>query len=183
MLEVEVKIKTDIEKIASQLEALGFVRRMAEYEKDVYYNGKHEDLREQDKALRIREYRNVDLSSSRYLMNYKGPKVDDITMSREEIEFEIPSLEEGEKLFTGLGFFKAGGVEKTRICYTKSKITCCLDTVTDLGQFLEVEIVTSEDKYDEALVEIENLLNQLGLRIEDTIRESYLCMLQKNDKN
>jgi len=100
-------------------------------------------------------------------------------MTRKETEFTIPSFIEGESLLNGLGYFAAGRVEKERTHYAKDNITCCLDTVTNLGEFLEIEIIAGEEEYDLAICKINDLLNKLGLRMEDTIRHSYLSMLME----
>lgn len=179
MLEVEVKIKTDIDIISKKLLSLGFKKAKEIYEKDTYFNGKYIDLKKEDKALRIREYREKGNELGHFILNYKGPKIDNSTMTREETEFEIPSYEDGESVLNGLGLFPAGYVEKIRNTYVKEDITCCLDRVTELGEFVEVEIITHEAGYESALSRIEGLLKMLGLDMQDTIRESYLCMLQK----
>lgn len=182
MLEVEVKIKADNEDISKKLTKLGFVKGPTVYEKDVYFNGEHKDLKAEDKALRIREYRDFAEGKSHFILNFKGPKIDSITMTREETEFEIPSFESGEKLFYGLGFFKAGEVEKVRTHYDKDGIECCLDKVTGLGEFLEIEIMAKEAAYDDAIGKIKELLAELKLSMETSVRKSYLSMLQAENK-
>lgn len=179
MLEVEVKIRADLAVIEPLLTKLGFAGGSSEYERDVYFNGNKTDLKADDKALRIRENRNPVTGETSFTMNYKGPKVDNATMTRAETEFEIPSFEAGETMLNGLGFFAAGEVEKVRVHYMKDGITCCLDTVTSLGQFLEIEIMAEKDEYETALLRIRKLMKRLGLDMNDTVRESYLCMLSK----
>lgn len=176
-LEIEVKVKISHENLENTLEHLGFTKGTTVYEKDTYFNSAHLDLKEADKALRIREHRNLDTAETSFTLNFKGPKLDKSTMTREETEFEIPSFSHGELLFNGLGFFAAGGVEKKRIHYTKDEITCCLDEVTGLGEFLEIEIVAPGSRYDEAIEKIKALLQTLGLSMADTVRHSYLSML------
>ena len=177
MLEVEVKIKTDLDAIERKLIEMGFVRGTTAYEYDTYYNGKLVDLKTADKALRIRLHKDVDTGRVKYVLNFKGPKLDDTTMTREETQFEVPSMEAGETVINGLGYFAAGNVEKTRIHYKSGDITCCLDSVTGLGDFLEIEIMAGEADYDGAVAKIEKLLDELGVSMADTVRESYLCML------
>lgn len=179
MLEVEVKIKVCLKDVMTKLSELGFVKGSVEYEKDVYFNSDNYDLKAADKALRIRQHRNKLTGKQNFVMNFKGPKVDETTMTREETEFDIPDFEHGEKLFNGLGFYAAGVVEKNRIHYSKGKITCCLDTVTGLGEFLEIEILAEDKDYDKAVEIIKDLLSKLGLNMEDTIRHSYLSMLNE----
>ena len=179
MLEVEVKIKADIKNTEEELISLGFLKGTFVYEYDTYYNGDMVDLKETDKALRIREHKDIDTGKVKYVLNFKGPKIDDSTMSREETQFEIPAFEHGNTVLTGLGYHPAGNVEKTRIHYHKDDITCCLDNVTGLGGYLEVEIMAEdENAYSEALKKISSLLAELGFSMGDTVRHSYLSMLE-----
>ena len=178
MLEVEVKVKTKLDKAEILLQNLNFTKGTTVYEKDTYYNSKQLDLKEADKALRIREHRDIDLKDTIFILNFKGPKIDTTTMTREESEFEVPNFETCEKMLNGLGFFATGNVEKTRIHYKKDNVTCCLDSVTNLGEFLEIEIMAEESEYDVAISKIKDLLGKLGLGMSDTIRKSYLSMLE-----
>ena len=55
----------------------------------------------------------------------------------------------------------------------------CLDQVEDLGDFLELEIVVSEENEKaDALNKIISLLHDFGYGADDIIRTSYLSMLQ-----
>lgn len=177
MLEVEVKIKIEKANIEEKLTDLGFIKESSVYELDTYFNSEMMDLKKADKALRIRKHKDIDSGEINYVLNFKGPKVDDITMTRQETEFEIPSFSDGELVLNGLGFYAAGNVEKTRTHYIKEEITCCLDSVIGLGDFLEIEIMAEEKDYDTAINNIDELLKKLGLSMEDTINSSYLCML------
>lgn len=179
MLEVEVKVKIEQEQFADKLKRLGFVSTKGKYEKDIYFNGKQTNLKKEDKALRIRESRDLQTNLTRYELNYKGPKLDNISMTRSEVEITIPSMDEIKIMLNGLGFYEAGSVEKVRSYYTRENITCCLDKVTGLGDYLEIEIVTTKDKYNEAISRIQKLLEEMDLSMDDTVRSSYLSMLER----
>ena len=179
MLEVEVKLHIANVAATSFLEERGFLRGESVYEHDFYFNGTEKDLRKEDKALRVREHRNLDTKETVFSMNYKGPKLDQTTMTRREVEFSIPELEQGKQMLEGLGFLVAGEVEKRRIYYHKGEVTCCVDQVTGLGEFLEIEILAAEEEYESALEQIQELLGELGYTLNDTIRKSYLSMLMK----
>lgn len=70
-------------------------------------------------------------------------------------------------------------VKKTRQEYTFDQMTACIDQVQDLGDFFELEMVITEDKNkDDALGQIEKMLQRLGYSLKDTTRNSYLSMLQ-----
>jgi len=183
MLEVEVKVKVNSSFAKDKLVSLGFIEDVSLYERDVYFNSESNDLRKADKALRIRECRNLDLDITEYELNYKGAKIDNSTMTREETEFIIPSFSHGERLLNGLGYFAAGSVEKRRTHFVKDGITCCIDNVAGLGEFLEIEILADDESaYDEAIKKISVVLNSLNLEMEDTIRHSYLSMLDGQSK-
>ena len=71
-------------------------------------------------------------------------------------------------------------VVKDRLMLQKDSMTACLDSVHSLGDFLELEIlVAGEEERPDALYRIEKLLNYLGYQVSDTVRTSYLSMLQK----
>lgn len=53
-----------------------------------------------------------------------------------------------------------------------------LDGRTMTRKELEI-LVSSEEEKDAALTQIENILDSLGYQISDTVRTSYLSMLQK----
>ena len=58
-------------------------------------------------------------------------------------------------------------------------MTACLDSVHGLGDFLELEVLTDrEEKRKQALGRIEDILEKLGYKISNTVRTSYLSMLQ-----
>ena len=182
MLEVEVKIRTDLTECRRRLSELGFSEGTTVYERDTYYNGRSTDLPSEDKALRIREHRDLTKGETSYVLNFKGPRLDKVTMTREETQFEVPTFSHGDKVLRGLGFEPAGGVEKTRVHFQKEEIVCCLDKVTDLGDFLEVEILAEDEEgYRIAVGKIEALLSALGLKLAETLRDSYLTMLMKKE--
>ena len=69
-------------------------------------------------------------------------------------------------------------VEKVRHYFHRGRLTACVDQVTGLGDFLELEILTeSEEGRSAALTEIEEVLRQIGHSMEDTTRISYLSQL------
>ena len=101
-------------------------------------------------------------------------------MSRRELETQIADAETGIQIFEALGFqMVPPKVSKIRQEYRFEKMTACIDQVQNLGDFLELEIVIQEgENKDEALEQIENVLQNLGYSLKDTVRNSYLSMLQ-----
>ncbi|MBN2014614.1 MAG: class IV adenylate cyclase [Candidatus Altiarchaeota archaeon] len=135
MLEVEVKAAGS--NLESKLIGLGGELLRAEGQEDLYSGSFWRDLRKSDEALRVRT------ANGRYVLTYKGPKVDLETKTREEVNSPVSN----EIIDINVG---------------------------GLGDFIEVESESLSVKG-----KIFELLEGLGIRREDTIRESYLELLEK----
>ena len=129
-------------------------------------------------ALRVRQIRNVDTDEISAVITYKGKKLDDRSMAREELELEIPDAEVGKTLLQRIGFYSVPVLEKKRWYFRRNEMTACVDQVTGLGDYLELEIIVeTEAEREGALQRIENVLVSLGHSMKDTTRHSYLSML------
>ena len=184
MIEIEVKImiSSDIVDLFETLELDGFrhVCRMEEY--DQYYNAPDHDFRQTGEAMRLRKSRNMDTGHEEITWNYKGSRLDTISMTRKEFETSIGSYETGQKILDSLGFLKQIPVHKKRIYLTKNDITVCLDHVDGLGQFMEIEILAdSDDQYEDCMARISQVLDLTGYTMDDSITRSYLSMLQDKE--
>lgn len=181
-IEVEVKIPIeDFESVYLRLGEAGFVHTRTRKEEDVYFNSLYYDLKERDKALRIR--RTIDLETKRRWaeLNCKGPKLDTVSMSRKEVEIPIEDPDAMESILNEIGFLKVEhSVEKLRYYFMKDRVTAALDRVEGLGDFLELEIMEQgEAVREQCLEEIEGLMETLGYKMQDTVRRSYLSMLME----
>lgn len=185
-VEVEVKIPVcGLEDIIKRLEQCGFCLAGTCREEDVYYNSVHYDLRGQDKALRIRRITDLDTGKTQAEFNCKGPKLDQVSVSRTELEMRLETPEILERILEELGFLPVPcAVRKIRFTYTRGRITAAVDQVEGLGDYLELEIIgQGEDQRSACLKEIELAMKELGYEQKDTIRTSYLSMLQKKEKS
>lgn len=59
-------------------------------------------MREHDKALRIRKTENPDTKEVKAQLNCKGPKLDQVSMTRKETEIEIQEPERMEEILAEL---------------------------------------------------------------------------------
>ena len=116
MIEVEVKIPIEnIEKIKQKLLETGFIYQKTVVETDTYFTSDHYDMRKKDKALRIRKTENLDTGEVKAQLNCKGPKLDQVSMTRKETEIDIYEPEKMEDILKELEFYPAScRVEKTR---------------------------------------------------------------------
>ena len=158
-VEVEIKLKIeDPEQLIEKLEGLGFIKGEQLLESDTYFTSENHDFVKLGEALRVR--------------------LDDRSMAREELELEIPDAEVGKTLLQRIGFYSVPVLEKKRWYFRRNEMTACVDQVTGLGDYLELEImVETEAEREGALQRIENALVSLGYSMKDTTRHSYLSML------
>ena len=170
MIEVEIKVRIkNKEEISEKLKKLGFKFIKKKFQEDIYFNGIDRDFRKTDEALRIRD------DNGTYYVTYKGPKIDRISKTREEIEVRIDDKEKMRMIFKRLGFREVRPIRKVREIYKKDDITASIDDVEGLGLFLELEKnIYNINEKDEALKELMEILKALNISKDNTIRKSYL---------
>jgi len=170
MIEVEIKVRIkNKDEIAERLKKLGFKFIKRKFQEDIYFNGIDRDFRKTDEALRIRD------EDGTYYVTYKGPKIDKVSKTREEIEVKIDDKEKMRLIFKKLGFKEVRPIRKVREIYKKEDITASIDDVEGLGLFLELEKnIYNINEKDEALKELMETLKALNISKDNTIRKSYL---------
>jgi adenylate cyclase class 2 len=185
MIEVELKVKfekNDIPNFIRKLEDLGFERVVKKKEEDIYFNGIDRDFRETDEALRIRTSTNLDKGYVKYYLTYKGPKMDDISKTREEIEVQVSNGIHTKKIFEKLGFQPVKPITKIREIYKRDGVIISIDNVEDVGTYVEFEkIVESESEKSKALNDLLNLMKSLNISKNNLIKKSYLEMRDKDE--
>lgn len=181
MIEVEVKLPiSDKERVEQGLKSIGFILGKLLKESDIYYNSAVYDLKKKDMALRIRSCEDMISGKTKTVITYKGPKLDDISMTRKELETKVEDAEVLQEILSGIGFQPVCPVIKLRQYYHMNNMTACVDQVEKLGDFLELELIVEvEEERKSALIQIENILKTLGHDLSETTRTSYLSMLQK----
>ena len=173
MIEVETKLKIDyIEHIEERVKELSGEYKGEKTEIDLYFDHPGMQILSGGCALRVRD------SGGKYMLTYKGPKKDDETTSRDEIEIGIESASEMVKILGELGFYEICVIKKLRKTYHLEDLIITLDNVTDLGEFIEVEgKANNDEEFEEKKGEIFKLLKKLGLSTEAISQRSYLEML------
>jgi adenylate cyclase class 2 len=176
-MEVEAKAHCkDLKAVESRILDLGAHFLWEGTQKDTYFNHPGRDFALTDEALRIRE-----VGDKAYL-TYKGPKIDAITKTREEIAVPVDDSEALSEVLKKLGFQEVRTVTKNRQKYQLKEFTICLDKVEDLGDFVELEAIcdpSDSQRIEELRNTILNTLNDWNLtKIE---RKSYLELLLKNE--
>ena len=172
MYEVECKVATRHEPVRERLAALDADPIDTVEQVDTYYDAPHRNFPETDEALRVRR------EGETTRLTYKGPLVDAHSKTRAEHETAVEDGETMARLLDALGFTPAATVEKEREKFRCRGYTVALDTVSGLGEFVEVE----DEAADEGDVErvrdgARDLLAALDCDPDEQIRRSYLGML------
>lgn len=182
MIEVEIKIPVgDLEEVREGLQRKGFVHERSLIEKDTYFDGGINGIRKSGEALRVRQIIHCDTGEIISEINFKGKKMDSVSMSRPEYETTVGDGEIAGKIFEAAGFFPVKPmVVKKREMLVFGEMRACLDEVEGLGTFLELEIMAEDESSKAvALEKIERILKALGHGMEETTRVSYLTQLQR----
>lgn len=179
MYEVEIKLELPegLDPIRERLEALDAEAVGTVIQHDTYYDAPHRSFPDTDEALRLR--REESAAETIIRITYKGPLVEAASKTRRELETDVADGETMAGILEALGFDQAAVVEKQRERYTIDDYHITLDTVTDLGTYIEIETAhpvpeeTIESKRTGAI----EVLTELGLDPNEQIRTSYLELL------
>jgi len=179
MIEVEQKFPlADASRVERALADLGADFHDSQTQTDEYFAHPSRDFAQTDEALRIRH------TDQACCITYKGPKLDQTTKTRQEIELPLAAgLEHAEQfsqLLAALGFSSVTEVRKQRrlatVDWRDRRVEVALDDVEHVGNFVELELlVTREDEVADAKACLAELADRLGLK--DSERRSYLELL------
>ena len=179
MYEVELKVRADHERLRQRLSEFGADPGRTVRQIDTYYDHPTRSFADTDEALRIRRETIDDDDGGETRVTYKGPLLEAESKTRAELE---TGLEDGDTfagILEALGFEPAATVEKTRERFEHGEYTVTLDTISGLGEFLEVE--TEAEVIEPAREGAADLLEELGFDPEEQIRRSYLGLLLEQD--
>jgi adenylate cyclase class 2 len=179
--EVEKKFPVDdLNEVVAKLEELSATFSEPVVQVDRYFAHPVRDFASTDEALRIRSV------GTENCVTYKGPKIDATTKTRREIELPLASgterADEYTELLQVLSFRPVAEVRKKRraaqLVWRDFPVEIALDTVEQVGTFVELEIQADKESLDRAKQSIENLAGRLGLAKSE--RRSYLELLPGN---
>lgn len=206
MYEVEMKVRARHDPVRDRLRGVDATREWIGFQADTYYDAPDRSFAETDEALRVRRettlpadaplavdslvdaydeddepFASLDVNAC---ITYKGPKVDESSKTRREIETGVATGDSAGAIFEALGFDAAATVVKRRERWTVDGVTVTLDDVDGLGEFVEVEIeadgetdVSKDTGLDAPRERVASTLRTLDLDPDTQIRTSYLGLL------
>jgi adenylate cyclase class 2 len=179
-MQFEVEQKHRVDDVAAfviRLGGRGVVTDPPVVQVDQYFAHPARDFARTDEALRIRTV------GGESFVTYKGPKLDNTTKTRREIELPLDAADSdgarfGE-LLSALGFRPVATVRKQRRSFElrtdHDAVQGALDEVDGLGTFVELELMADDAGIDAAGRAIGKLANELDLGPSE--RRSYLELL------
>ena len=176
--EVEMKFRaSDRDDVATRLAQSGVAWSEPVTQIDRYLSHPARDFAQTDEALRLRA------TGERCCVTYKGPKLDPTTKTRREIELPLNSgprtIDDFTELLEALGFRRVAEVLKSRrlghLTYRGLTFDVSFDDVDEVGPFVELETVASDETLDAARAALLALAGELGLSTPE--RRSYLELL------
>ncbi len=171
MIEIELKVQVDaLGPVREQLSTRNAQFSGRIHEHDIYYNAPHRDFGTTDEALRVR------YTNDHAVITYKGAKLAKYGLkAREELNTALESGEVFEQILVRLGFVKTAEVNKWRENYRLGTAAISLDSVDELGTFVEIEVMTDLNGPD-ATNQINTLAKEMGI-VGEPILASYLELL------
>lgn len=184
-MHVEVEQKFPLDDPAAverRLIELGAEFGPAQQQSDRYFNHPAHDFAQTDEALRIRSVGDANF------ITYKGPRLDQVSKTRQEIELPLDhgpqQAQRYAELLTALKFREVATVTKSRreaaIAWDGGTVEVMLDWVEGLGAFLELEIGASEAEVPAATARLLSLA--AALELGQSERRSYLELLLQQDR-
>ena len=175
-IEVEIKIPGNLEKVRDRLYELKAIKLEDQVDHfDTYLNHPNRDFKQTDEALRIRRLENHQVE-----LTYKGPKFNDKSKSRNELNIKIHDDEDTLSIiFDHLGFNVGGRVKKTREFWKYEGVLITLDNVEFLGEYVELEIVMEDiSLVDQKVEELKAIAKTIGLDPNNHKIKSYLELIE-----
>lgn len=172
MREIEIKLRAkNLEEIERKLKEKGCVISEPISQHDTIYSLKgsrneFESASEGDVILRIRRLKDVAQLNLKQQRSSEGDNL--------EYETEVKDPEEVHNMLTILNWYPAIEVKKMRKKGKLGEYEFCLDQVEQLGTFVEIEKLTSDDADpEEVREELFKELESLGLSREDEEIRGY----------
>lgn len=169
MKEVEIKIRiADVESLIKQLESQGCKLSEALTQEDVVYIPNEipgVPAPAGTNVLRIRK------QGGKTIFTLKQSSAGN-HLAKLEHEVEIENGQEMERIIMLLGFKEIARTTKTRRKCKLADYEICVDRVDELGDFLEMEKMTSEDpkKVQDTMLE---LLYKIGIDVSQRVNVGY----------
>ena len=181
-IEIEAKFPLYNKKeTLSKLKKLGQTTEENNYQKDIYYTPAHENFLEKKP---ISEWLRIRNTKEEKTINYKNWSNHDSNnkISCKEIEVGIDDYNGMLEMLNALDFKQVIVVEKTRNSFEYNNFIISIDSIENLGDFIELEFKTNlYDNEDESMNYIMHTIEELNIKVGKQIFAGYpQLVMEKN---
>jgi len=168
--EIEAKMKVEgFDSLRNRLAERGAHRVGSALETNTFFDTPDRSLLAKDKGLRIRRTRDDVSGRERFVVTFKGPQQNGPLKRREEVEVEVVSGDDAERLLKALGYDPTLSFQKRRESWKLDECKVELDELPILGRFVEIE------GPDQATVM--RVREKLHMSDQPLIKTSYIAIL------
>lgn len=96
-----------------------------------------------------------------------------------EHEVSLSSYEEGKLILESIGFKKFFEFKKNRYSFNDEEINVCLEEIEDFQPTIEIEILTTEDKTEEAKKKLLDYFAKNQIKKDSIVKKSITNMLMR----
>jgi len=162
---IEIEIQVNVENPKPLIEFLKANGNFQseKHQLDEYFSPAHRDFlatRPVAEWLRLRD------ADGKYSINYKNWHFDENGKSHycDEFETKIEGIEQARKILSVLNFKPIVAVDKLRKIWTFGDYEIAIDSVKNLGDFVEIEYIGKDEKADPKKIteEMINFLKKIG---------------------
>jgi adenylate cyclase class 2 len=172
-LEIEIKMKVEhLAPVRDRLRAEGATHVGEVTETNVFFDTPDRALLGSDCGLRLRHNRDCHSHQEELVVTYKGPRGEGPVKKREEIEFGVDKAEAMEEILARLGYARQLAFEKRRETWTLDECTIELDSLPELGSFVEIEAPSES--------EVMRLRERLGLKDVAPVAPTYADLVSQH---
>lgn len=177
MREIELKFKVDdftpiLEKLEKNKSEISEVFNQS----DTIYVSNLDDTESKEGSIWLR----VRKVNDKIEMNLKRQSAE--KMESEEIEFEVSDYDLANKFLTTLGYKPWVQVNKKRRYSTYEDVNICMDEVERLGNFVELELLVSENNDIDYESKLLSIAHYLGIDTNNRINSHYDTMISELEK-
>jgi len=181
--EIEKKyrlLEDDAVSIEKKIVALGARHVSDSKQTDTYFNVSGRDSYGTKECLRIRETdKDIEIT---YKPPTKSSQAGVGYFSKKEVNLAVMDLDGAKELLMDIGCDVLCVVEKTRKDYLLDKIHISVDTISDVGVFVEVESNGTDDELSQVLEQIDGMAAKLGLNDSLIERRPYRDIVMEDSK-
>jgi predicted adenylyl cyclase CyaB len=169
-VEIEIKLKVEhLAPVRDRLRALGAQHVGEVMETNTFFDTSDRALLASDCGLRLRHSRDGATKQEKLIVTYKGPRGEGQVKKREEIEVSVDRADAAEQMMERLGYVRQLSFEKRRETWRLDQCTVELDSLPELGSFVEIECPSEAD--------VMRIREKLGLANVEPVAPTYADMV------